>query len=391
MVFIESYIRNVMKIIKSSTLYDGVDEKNNYYIGFEDNKIIYVGLEKPLQNNSEIIAEDVVVTPAFIDSHSHIGMVRAGEPEDEDESNEHMDTVFPLVNSLHSIYMDDMSFAESVENGVLYSVILPGSGNVVGGKSVFLRNFEENIEKAYVKDVGIKLALGYNPRSTNEWKGERPSTRMGAVAILRDNLIKAKKIQNLINRDKKDIDEVDPVTEVFMDILSNKYKVLAHLHKEDDAILLIQLSREFGLDAIANHCMDIYRKDVFSFLNSNNIPIIYGPLDCFPYKVELKHESWKNVKPLIDSRAKFSLMSDHPVILQRNMFYTLRHLLRFGLSKSDAISKITKESADIIGIDDLGQIKPGFKSSFVIWNGDPFSLTSYPIMSVAEGKIVYKE
>jgi imidazolonepropionase-like amidohydrolase len=380
-----------VKIIKSSTLYDGIDEKTDYYIGFENDIITYVGIEKPSQSNIEIIAEDVVVTPAFIDAHSHIGMARAGEPEDEDESNEHMESVFPLVNSLHSIYMDDISFTESIENGVLYSVVLPGSGNIIGGKAIFLRNFEDNIEKAYVKDVGIKLALGYNPRSTKEWKGERPSTRMGAMAVLRDNLIKAKKIQNLINRNKKDIDEVDPITEVFIDMLSKKFKILAHLHKEDDAMLLVQLSREFGLDPIANHCMDIYRRDVFSFLNSNNIPIIYGPLDSFPYKVELKHESWKNIKPLIDSKAKFSLMSDHPVILQRNMFYTLRHLLRFGLSKSEAISKITKESADIIGIYDLGQIKPGFKSSFVIWNGDPFSLTNYPIMSIAEGKTIYKE
>jgi hypothetical protein len=59
---------------------------------------------------------------------------------------------------------------------------------------------------------------------------------MGAMAILRDNLIKAKKIQNLINKDKKDIDEVDPVTEAFMDIISKKFKIMAHLHKEDDAI-----------------------------------------------------------------------------------------------------------------------------------------------------------
>jgi len=51
-------------------------------------------------------------------------------------------------------------------------------------------------------------------------------------------------------------------------------------------------------------------------------------------------------------------MSDHPVIFQRNMFYTLRHLLRFGLSKADAISKITREAAEIIGIQNIGQIKP---------------------------------
>ena len=54
-------------------------------------------------------------------------------------------------------------------------------------------------------------------------------------------------------------------------------------------------------------------------------------------------------------------MSDHPVILQRNMFYTLRHLLRFGLSKADAISKITIEAAEIIGIQNIGQIKSDSK------------------------------
>ena len=99
-------------------------------------------------------------------------------------------------------------------------------------------------------------------------------------------------------------------------------------------------------------------------------------MDSFPYKVELKHENWRNVNNLLKSGAKFSLMSDHPVILQRNMFYTLRHLLRFGLSKGDAISRITKESAEIIGVRQLGQIKPGFKASIIVWNGDPFSLSS---------------
>jgi hypothetical protein len=46
-------------------------------------------------------------------------------------------------------------------------------------------------------DIGIKAALGYNPRSTVEWKGNRPSTRMGAVAMLRENFIKARKMQGL--------------------------------------------------------------------------------------------------------------------------------------------------------------------------------------------------
>jgi imidazolonepropionase-like amidohydrolase len=388
-----------MKLVKCKTLFDGNEEKSDCYVGYEGDEIKYVGMnnrpqrEQGGRNVDEVIAEgnNYTITPGFIDSHSHIGLVRSGEPDKEEESNERMSAIYPLVSALHSIYMDDLSFTESVESGVLYSTVLPGSGNIIGGKAVLIRNFAKDVGEAIVSDVGIKMALGYNPRSTTEWKGDRPSTRMGAVAMLRENLIKAKKMQRLLQTEKKVMDEVEPLTEVFMDIISAEYKVMVHLHKEDDAIVLIQLVKEFGIKAIANHCADVHRAEVFSALNDASIPVVYGPMDSFPYKVELKHESWRNVEQLLKSKAKFSLMSDHPVILQRNLFYTLRHLLRFGTSKADAISKISREAAEIIGVPNIGQVKAGFKASFAVWNGDPFSLSSHPVIVIAEGKIVYRE
>jgi imidazolonepropionase-like amidohydrolase len=379
-----------MKVIKSRLLFDGVDEKRDYFIGFENDEIKYVGNSQP-KESSEIIAEGAVVTPAFIDSHSHIGMVRSGEPDKEEEANEHMNSVYPLVNALHSIYMDDPSFKESVESGVLYSTVLPGSGNIIAGNAVLIRNFVQDIGQAHIMDVGIKAALGYNPRSTVDWKGNRPSTRMGAVAILRENFIKARKMQKLLETEKKVIEEVEPLTELFMDILSNRFKMMVHVHKEDDIMVLIQLIKEFGIKVIANHCVDVHREEVFTALKASSIPVIYGPMDSFPYKVELKHESWRNAEKLLNSGAKFSIMSDHPVILQRNILYSLRHLLRFGLSKANAISKISKEAAEIIGAQNIGQVRAGFKASIVVWNGDPFSLSSYPILVIAEGRTVYEE
>lgn len=379
-----------MKVIKSRLLFDGIDEKRDCFIGFEKDEIKYVGNSQP-KESGEIIAEGVVVTPAFIDSHSHIGMVRSGEPDKEEEANEHMNSVYPLVNALHSIYMDDPSFKESVESGVLYSTVLPGSGNIIAGNAVLIRNFVQDIGQAHIMDVGIKAALGYNPRSTVDWKGNRPSTRMGAVAILRENFIKARKMQKLLETEKKVIEEVEPLTELFMDILSNRFKMMVHVHKEDDIMVLLQLIKEFGIKVIANHCVDVHREEVFTALKASSVPVIYGPMDSFPYKVELKHESWRNAEKLLKSGAKFSIMSDHPVILQRNILYSLRHLLRFGLSKADAISKISKEAAEIIGVQNIGQVRAGFKASIVVWNGDPFSLSSYPILVIAEGRTVYEE
>ena len=148
-----------------------------------------------------------------------------------------------------------------------------------------------------VMDVGIKAALGYNPRSTTDWKGDRPSTRMGAIAMLRENFFKARKMQRLIKKKKKVMDEVDPITEVFIDILSGKHKMMVHVHKEDDIMVLIQIASEFGIKVVANHCADIYRREVFEALKQSSIPIVYGPLDSFPYKVESNMkagEIWRN-------------------------------------------------------------------------------------------------
>lgn len=376
-----------MRAIKATILYDGTTLRKDVYVAY-DKDITYVGEKKP---DCEVVAEGIV-TPGFIDGHSHIGMVRAGEPSAEDESNEQMETIYPLVNALESIYMDDSAFTESIENGVVYSTVLPGSGNPIGGRAVLVRNYAKNINEAYIKDIGIKAALGYNPRSTTEWKGQRrPTTRMGAVALLRENFTRAVKAQNLIKSGKKVKDEIEPVEEMFMDILSGKYKLMVHLHREDDAFILMNLMHEFGFKAVLNHGMDIYNEDTFLAAKSNGLPIIYGPMDTHPYKVELKHETWRNAEKLYKSGAKFGLMSDHPVILQRNMFYTLRHFLRFGMSKEDAISKVTKETAEIIGAGNIGQVKEGFRASLSVWNGDPFTLTSYPTLVVGEGKTVFEE
>ena len=379
-----------MKLIQTKILFDGISEQKDCYVGIEGDSIKFVGHSKP-PGKHEVIADVGAITPSFIDAHSHIGMIRSGEPANEEEANEQMDSVYPLSNALHSIYMDDPSFRESIEAGVLYSVVLPGSGNIISGKAVLIRNFASNISNAFIANIGIKTALGYNPRSTIKWKGNRPSTRMGSVAMLRDNLLKAKKTMALLEKKKKSIDEIDPQIELFIDILKKKYKLMVHVHKEDDVMIMLELIKEFNIWAIANHLCDVHNENIFSHLKLNRIPIIYGPLDSFPYKVELKHESWRNIEKLLSSNSKFALMTDHPVLLQRNLFYGLRYLLRFGCTKAEAISKITKEPAEIIGVNNIGQIKSGYKASITLWNDDPFVLSSYPTTVFGEGKIVYKE
>ncbi len=116
----------------------------------------------------ELVGKFPVVTPAFIDAHCHIGMERSGEPRSEGESNEHMDPLLFLADALDSVQMDDQAFQDSVEMGVLYSCVLPGSGNIVGGRAAVIRNHAANTTEALVarsRDQGrLRLQPDVHPR-----------------------------------------------------------------------------------------------------------------------------------------------------------------------------------------------------------------------------------
>ena len=134
--------------------------------------------------------------------------------------------------------------------------------------------------------------------------------------------------------------------------------------------------------------MDVHEPRIFQELKRRKIPVVYGPVDSFAYKVELKHENWRNIRHLIASGVDFGLMSDHPVTLARQLLLQTRWFIRAGLSKQDAIELISRKNARILGIDDrIGTIEKGKWASFTCWNGDPFDLANYPVAVYGEGEL----
>ena len=73
-----------MNCIYANTIYTGRSVVNNSYILFEGRKV--AGITKSKQG--DLLGKFAVLTPAFIDPHSHIGMYRAGEPMDRRNANE---------------------------------------------------------------------------------------------------------------------------------------------------------------------------------------------------------------------------------------------------------------------------------------------------------------
>lgn len=382
---------NIMSCVHAKKIYTGKSVVDNAYLVFSGKKITGISKAK----KGKVLGTCAVITPAFIDPHSHIGMHRAGEPAAESESNDHLDSILALPDALDSVQMDDVSFQDAVEMGVLYSCVVPGSGNIIGGLSAVIRNYARNSSQALVSRAGIKAAFGFNPMSTHNWKGTRPSTRMGALAVLRNKFDevcqKIRKHSKARGKKKQDI-TFSAGEAVLRDVLVGKKLLRVHVHKIDDVAALLRVVDEFKIKVSVEHAMDIYRPEIFRELKKRKIPVTYGPVDAFAYKVELKHESWKNIRYLVESRVKYGLMTDHPVTPARQLFLQTRWFTRAGLSKQEAIELVSRCNAEILGIDNiLGTLRKGKWASFVCWNGDPFDMTCYPVVVYGEGELVAED
>jgi imidazolonepropionase-like amidohydrolase len=385
-------------------LYDGRGLQENVLVEISGDRI------SDVRSGTEADADiSGIVTPAFIDAHSHIGMIRQGEPEAENDVNDQIDQITPLNDPLNAIYWDDRGLEEAVDFGVLYACVVPGSGNLLGGRARVIRHFAANREEALFRDYGYKMALGYNPKSTKGWKGTRPTTRMGTYSHLEKRfdevLQKAGKARAALERKLSEIGdgadaeakrelanrehelELTSEEQALMEILSGAKTVKCHAHKEDDLLYLIHLKKKYGIRFTAEHTCDVHHVEIYNRLAEEGIPVIYGPLGGLDYKVELKHASYRHTRIIMDSRVRFGLMTDHPVILSPALRDSLKYFLIAGMSEIDAIGLITRRNAEILGIDDeLGTVETGKLASLVVWNAEPLTFAAFPTAVFAEGR-----
>ncbi len=377
-----------MQTIQAGMLYTGKEVLRNVTLRWEGTILSAI---EPADTGATLTTYPVV-TPALIDAHSHIGLIRSGEPQAEAEANDQMEAILAHADVLDSIQMDDPGFRDSIESGVLYACVLPGSGNIVGGDSAVIRNYAPNTNAALIRRAGIKAAFGYNPMGVRDWKGTRPYTRMGALAMLRARLhdVRSKLGKEASGSPEAPVYSADEA--VLRALLRREKRLRVHVHKADDVAALLRFVDEFGLDIVVEHTCDVHEIATYNELAARGIPVVYGPLDTLAYKTELKHESWRNIEYLINSGVTYGLMTDHPVILQKTLLLTLRWFLRVGLSKQQALEIITRQNAAILGINDvLGTLEPGKWASFVCWSGDPFALESYPLAVYGEGALLHQE
>ena len=371
-----------------------------------DGKIAAVGRQIEAPSGAVVIdARGKWVTPGIIDAHSHLGVYAAPGVEAHEDGNEATSPVTSEVWAEHSFWPQDPQIPLALAGGVTSQLILPGSANLIGGRSVTIKNVpgrSASDMKFPGAPYGLKMACGENPKGVYGEKGRAPSTRMGNIAVTRAAWAEALDYRTEWEEYEREIaageDETPPerdlAKETLLGVLDGKILVQNHCYRADEMLIMIQMAREFGYKISAfHHAVEAYK--IADVLAENGICAALWA-DSWGFKMEAFDGIRENVALVDRPKNGCAIVhSDSALGIQRLNQEAAKAMAagrRMGLAlrEEDAIRWITINPAKALGVaDQTGSLEKGKMADVVLWSGNPFSVYSKAEQVYIDGALIY--
>ncbi|MBB5697544.1 imidazolonepropionase-like amidohydrolase [Sphingomonas yantingensis] len=388
-------------LITNVTVFDGEGGKiEGGQVLFRDGRIVAVGQSLDPAGADVIDGQGKFVTPGIIDVHSHLGDYPSPGVDANSDGNEATAPITAEVWAEHSVWPQDPGFARALANGGVTTLqILPGSANLMGGRSVVLKNVYARTMQGMKfpgAPYGLKMACGENPKRVYGSKGRMPSTRMGNVAVNRATWAKAADYRRKWDKYEKDGGEA-PTRDIQLDtlrgVLSGEILVHNHCYRADEMAIVMDMAKEFGYQVSTfHHAVESYK--IADLLKANNVCSAVWA-DWYGFKMESYDAVNENLAILDKEGACVMIHSDDANGIQRLNQEVAKAMAagrRAGMpiTPEHAWTWLSYNPAKALGIADrTGSLKPGKMADLVLWNGNPFSVYTRPERVWVDGALLY--
>ncbi|PWN07759.1 amidohydrolase family protein [Rhodohalobacter mucosus] len=353
----------------------------------QDGKITAVGAAGSVSVPRNAVRHDMsgmVIMPGLVDTHSHIG---------EGDGGDGSSSMHPDVRIMDTIDPRSKTFIKAMAGGITTVNIMPGSGLLMSGQTVYVKTKPSNTieEMLVVVDEetgiygGLKMANGTNPlRSSGS-----PGTRAKSAALVRGLFVKAQDYQNKIREADGDPEKMparDLQMETLVEVLEGKRIVHHHTHRHDDILTAIRLSEEFGYRVVLQHVSEAWRV-ADEIAGSSVVGSSIIQIDSPGGKLEAINLLNINGKALEDAGAPVAYHTDDPIVDSRFFLRSAALGVNEGMSRQKALEAVTIAGARLLDLDHrVGSLEPGKDADFIILNGDPFSVYTHIEQTWIEGE-----
>lgn len=330
-----------------------------------------------------------VILPGLVDTHSHLGGVSGGDASG---------PLHPEVRALDGVDVLDDSFWRARAGGLTTVNVMPGSGHLMSGQTVYLKLRAEPRTIADwllcddpVTDIcgSMKMANG-----TNSMKGDPfPGTRAKSAAMVRELFVAAETYAGKLARAAGGDDGPTPPArdlrlEAAADVLAGIRPVQFHTHRHDDIATILRLRDEFGFRPVIQHGTEAWM--LADELAAAGIGVSFTLVDSPGGKEEILRMRMDAPALLEQAGVDVSLNTDDWITDSRLFLRTAAMAVRHGMSRDAALAAVTLVPARQLGLDQrIGSLEPGKDADLVVLSGDPFSVHTRVLETWVEGQRVY--
>ena len=326
-----------------------------------------------------------ILMPGLVDTHSHLGEVSGG-----DRSG----PLHPGVRALDGVNVHDESFWRARAGGLTTVNIMPGSGHLMSGQTVYLKLRPDPVtidDWLFCDDAtndvcgSMKMANG-----TNSMNGKPfPGTRAKSAAMVRELFAKAQDYSAGIEKAE---DGKSPARDLGLEavaqVLSGERRVQFHTHRHDDIATMLRMKREFGFDVVIQHGTESWM--LADELAAAGVGVSFTLIDSPGGKEEILRMRMDAPALLERAGVAISINTDDWITDSRLLFRTAAIAVRNGMTREGALRALTIVPAGQLGLDDrIGSIEPGKDADLVVLSGDPFAVRTHVLETWVEGHQVY--
>ena len=324
----------------------------NGTIVVQDGKITGVGAGISIPRGFTVIdVAGKTVIPGLIDEHSHLGVYDFGD------ANEFTAPIGPEHRALDALHMEVRDWYDAAMAGVTTIITGPGSGERMGGQSITIKTFGEDLDSRILKESHeLKMAVNAN--------------NMSHIPAIRSTFLEAQEYMEKWDEYEAGDKEGSPPRrdlrlEAVVPVLRGEEMVRCHIHYANDIISFLKLKDEFGFDLTFIHTSEAWK--VADEIARRNVPVIVLPLGT---RIGISEDMLRGIARLHEAGVMVSLHTDHPVVHQKLLRINAGMVIKYGMPEDEALKTVTINPATSSRIDDrVGSIEVGKDADLVVLDG----------------------
>lgn len=270
-------------------------------------------------------------------------------------------------------------------DGVTIVGVVPGGNMISGQAAVFdLTNAASRAELLLRAPVAMIADLYNKGPDRGDSRGELLQRFREVLSDARDFAKRRSDFEKGQSRElaarKADLEALQPVVQ-------GRLLLVLDAERASDIENALQLASEFGLKIAISGATEAWK--VADRLAAAKVPVIVGALNNIPRDFSQLGARQDNAAVLAKAGVRVIINDGADAFNARNVKYSAGVAVSFGLPWDDALRAVTLSPAELFGVSDrVGSLQPGKDATLVVWNGDPFELSTRPEHVLVRGKEV---